>query len=177
MKKISSAIVVMLLTIVGISAAQAEPVKMEIVLHASTTLKRAQEALERGRIDEAVRYFERALRRGVSSRERLSLHNNLCIAYFYREQFDLAKKQCDRAISVSPGSWRAYNNRGNIHVETGAYAKAIGDYEMALSLSSEPRLVEGNLDLALRREEEAGDINRIRDKSEPKEKETPQKVE
>jgi tetratricopeptide (TPR) repeat protein len=119
-----------------------------IRLHTSDQLKQGIRALRQGDIERAITSLERFLKQPASTSNRVAAHNNLCIAYQYAGDLDAAVKQCDVAIKLNPKYWRAYNNRGNVHLEGGAYEAASADYNLALKINPKAKAVRENLILA-----------------------------
>ena len=81
--------------------------------------------------------------------------NALCVALSVNGILDEALGECNRAISMRSGDWRAYNSRGTVHYLAGRYEQALADYEKALEeqdqRNSSREIVEHNIALAKER--------------------------
>ncbi len=97
---------------------------------------------ERGMLDEAIRYYERAVRLSPNS---ALIWNNLGKALADKGQLERAVEHYRRAIAINPQFAKAHNNLGNALERLGAAADAAAHYERALELK--PDAVEIRLNL------------------------------
>lgn len=134
------------LLMVSLPAAQANAADV-IRIHSSDLLRQGITALRKGNMERAIVSLEKFLDQPASRSNRVAAHNNLCIAYHFAGDLDNAIEQCDLAIELNPKYWRAYNNRGNVHLTAGAYAEAGSDYETALDINPKARAAKENLEL------------------------------
>ncbi len=136
---------IMLVTAVPIAQAGTSEI---IRLRSSDLLTQGIRALRQGDMERAIVSLERFLKEPASRSNRVAAHNNLCIAYEYVGDLDAAAKQCSIAIELNPKYWRAYNNRGNVHLASGAYDAASADYQLALEINPKAKAAQENLTLA-----------------------------
>lgn len=129
-----------------VSAPAAAQSVTTIWVNASEAAKAGRYSLQRGKIDEAIGYLERGLKETTSNRTRVSALSDLCIAYRLKGDAEAALKACDAALEINPRSWRAYNNRGNVHLDGQDYLSALGDYESALELKPKSKIVKKNIE-------------------------------
>ena len=117
-------------------------------LHPSELMEQGTQALRQGDYERAISSFERFLKEPASKSSRVAAHSNLCIAYEFVGDLEAAVKQCNIAIKINPKHWRAYNNRGNVHLAGGDYEAATVDYQLALEINPKAEAVLENLKLA-----------------------------
>lgn len=86
----------------------------------------AQELLA-GRGREGVELTLRGLKVAQGAREEEAALSNLCAGYIMLEQYDEALKYCELLIARNENSWRGYNNRAVIYINTRQYEKAHRD--------------------------------------------------
>lgn len=115
-----------------------------IYLNAAEDISAGKRALRRNRTDDAIRLFERGLKKDIPGRMRVIGHNDLCIAYRFAGDLEAAKENCDKAIALNAKYWRAYNNRANIYYDQRNYLAAQADYETALRLNPKSKLLRQN---------------------------------
>ena len=135
-----------ILLVTAVPTAQASTSSI-IRIHSSDLLNQGIQALRQGNMERAITSLERYLKEPVSKRNRVVAHNNLCIAYHYSGDFGAAVEQCSIAIKLDPKYWRAYNNRGNVHLAGGSYDAASADYSLALEINPKAKAVQENLEL------------------------------
>lgn len=132
--------------VVAVPTAQAGTTDV-IRLHSSDLLSQGIRALRQGDMERAITSLERFLKEPASRSNRVAARNNLCIAYQYVGDLDAAAEQCSMAIALNPKYWRAYNNRGNVHLASGAYEAASADYQLALEINPKAKAARENLKL------------------------------
>ncbi len=125
----------------------------ELVISGSELIKQGKSALRAGRLDAAIRIYNFALNRHISSRDVQRAHNDLCVAYYFKRDFAVAMDHCNTAIELSPNEWVAYNNRANIYLETDRFELALNDYQKGLALSPQSEVLRTNINIAYRRME------------------------
>ena len=80
-----------------------------------------------GRAEEGVELTLRGLKIAQGAREEEAALSNLCAGYIMLENYQEALKYCELLIARNDESWRAYNNRAVIYINTGQYEKAHRD--------------------------------------------------
>jgi Flp pilus assembly protein TadD len=101
----------------------------------------------RGRIDEALRHYQRSLELKADSPE---AHNSIGIALSDRGQFDGALAAYERAIQLRPSYPEAHYNRGNLLQVAGRFEDAEAEYRAALAARPNYALAHNNLASVLR---------------------------
>ncbi|GHV21006.1 hypothetical protein FACS189494_05750 [Spirochaetia bacterium] len=103
-----------------------------ITENALTALNRGKDRYAEGKLDGAIREFDRAL----------AINNDLSEGYFYRGLAYAGKGDMDKAIAdytvalrINPNLAEALNNRGNAHADSGDPDKAIADYTATLRIN------------------------------------------
>lgn len=122
--------------------------KYELVLQNNSLIKQGRKALKKGRLDKAIQLYETALERNLSEQNLVWANNDLCVAYYLLGDYQVANDYCDEAIKLSPVNWSAHNNRANILMATGDFAKALTTYQHAQSLNPESEVLAQNIILA-----------------------------
>ena len=147
MVKLIPTFIAAIMLVTAVPTAQAGTSEI-IRLHSSDLLTQGIRALRQGDMERAIVSLERFLKEPASRSNRVAAHNNLCIAYEYVGDLEAAVKQCSIAINLNPKYWRAYNNRGNVHLASGAYEAASADYQLALEINPRAKAAQENLTLA-----------------------------
>lgn len=80
-----------------------------------------------GRPEEGVELTLRGFKVAQGAREEEAALSNLCAGYIMLENYPEALKYCELLIARNDESWRAYNNRAVIYINTGEYEKAHRD--------------------------------------------------
>jgi tetratricopeptide (TPR) repeat protein len=80
-----------------------------------------------GRAKEGVELTLRGLKVAQGAREEEAALSNLCAGYIMLENYAEALKYCELLIERNDQSWRAYNNRAVIYINTAEYEKAHRD--------------------------------------------------
>jgi tetratricopeptide (TPR) repeat protein len=80
-----------------------------------------------GRAKEGVELTLRGLKVAQGAREEEAALSNLCAGYIMLENYTEALKYCELLIERNDQSWRAYNNRAVIYINTAEYEKAHRD--------------------------------------------------
>jgi tetratricopeptide (TPR) repeat protein len=86
----------------------------------------AQELLA-GRAKDGIELTLRGLKVAQGAREEEAALSNLCAGYIMLKDFDEALKYCELLIARNEKSWRGYNNRAVIYINTGQYEEAHRD--------------------------------------------------
>ena len=97
---------------------------------------------KKGRIDDAIRQFQEAIR---LKPDYALAHNNLGNALRKKGQIDEAVSQCQEAIRLQPDYALAHNNLGNALTEKGQIDDAINQYREAIRLK--PDLADAHCNL------------------------------
>ena len=69
----------------------------------------------------------------------IQLHNTYfkkCLLKYNQAKYELALKDCDKAIKAHSRWGNTFNNRGLVHLELGNYENAISDFKTAMKLSN-----------------------------------------
>ncbi len=130
-------------------APAAEAYTYELVIKKSVLITKGRAMLYRGELDQAVSLYERALDSNLSVADKHNVNNDLCVAYFFKREFDKALERCDAAIASAPNRWKPYNNRGNVYLEKGDLGRAVADYDKGLKLQPSSEVLAANRTLAL----------------------------
>ena len=127
----------------------AEAYTYELVIRKSALITKGRALLYRGELDQAVSLYERALDSNLSVADKHNVNNDLCVAYFFKRDFEKALERCDAAIASGPNRWKPYNNRGNVYLEKGDLGRAVADYDKGLKLLPSSEVLAANRALAL----------------------------
>lgn len=125
-------------------------------LRPSAGLDRGTELLQTGNVEDAQRHYMQVLSGNPTPRQAARAYNGLCVSNIMTGEWASALEQCNQAIRVDPANWRYYNNRGNIYLEVGDFAKARAEYKRALDLAPQSITVQRNLELTDYRESYTG---------------------
>jgi Tfp pilus assembly protein PilF len=112
--------------------------------------------VERGRLDDAIVHYERALAiigdREIHSQVSAALlHNNLGLAFSRKGSEDQAAAQYRKAIALRDDFADAHTNLATLLLAKGSFAEAIEHYRRAVSLPPEDAASHAHLAIALRR--------------------------
>ena len=98
-------------------------------------LRDGAQALIAGRSEDGVRLTLKGLELAEGRREEEAALSNLCAGYIKLRQYDEAIKYCDMLLQGNDQSWRGYNNRAVIYLETKQYEKADADLKKAEAIN------------------------------------------
>lgn len=70
----------------------------------------------------------------AKSPQKARVHNNLGLAYYERNQIDLAMDSYNTALKLDPDYPEGYCNRGQIYQDQGKYSLALKDFQRALEI-------------------------------------------
>lgn len=90
-------------------------------------LQEGAQQLLAGRARQGVELTLRGLEVAQGGREQEAALSNLCAGYIMLENFEEALKYCELLIARNEDSWRGYNNRAVIYINTKEYEKAHRD--------------------------------------------------
>lgn len=114
----------------------------------------ALRALEAGDVERALDISARVLREarrlpaGRESAQRAYIgHSIACVCHRLERDFENAVEHCDAAVTLEPGDWRGFTNRGALHFDAGNLAAARADFEAAAKLAPKEPAVIANLRL------------------------------
>lgn len=97
--------------------------------------KAGVQAYNQGRLDLALKFYNRALATGVFSREnRAIIHVNRGNVWKDMGQRDRAIQEYTEAIKFNPSLAMAYNNRGGVLMQKGQVNHAVQDFNQAIRL-------------------------------------------
>lgn len=128
-------------------SSQTQPVN-RIWLDRPSELSHVSQLLNNGQREEALEIAEGFARAEMTGPFRYESLNVLCIAQTSNGLIDDALESCNKAITLRPSTWIAYNSRGGAHFAAGDYASAIEDYTHALKLYPKSEIIKFNLALA-----------------------------
>jgi tetratricopeptide (TPR) repeat protein len=111
-------------------------------------------AREPDRLDDAIGYYERAVRRNPGFTE---AHYNLGNAWRRRQRPDRAEAAYRRALELRPDFAAAWLNLGRVHVTRGALDDAAAAYRRAVELDPASWEARNNLGLLLARQGRVGE--------------------
>jgi tetratricopeptide (TPR) repeat protein len=93
------------------------------------------EAAKKGRHDQAIDHYTRAIQSGGLAPERLAyVFKGRGLAYHKRGSYDRAVEDYDNAIRLKPDYAEAFHSRGPAQYNRGFYDRAIADYDMTIRL-------------------------------------------
>jgi tetratricopeptide (TPR) repeat protein len=104
--------------------------------------KIADEALSRGKYEEAIKYYKEILTERPSDAH---ARNNLGIAYIRLTRYDDAFKEFQKAIAIDPNYAKAHYNLGLVYYHKGLLDKEIEEYKKALAIDPEYEMAHVNL--------------------------------
>jgi tetratricopeptide (TPR) repeat protein len=90
-------------------------------------LRDGARALIAGRNETGVQLTLQGLELAQGKREEEAALSNLCAGYIQLEKYREAQKYCDMLLKRNENSWRGYNNRAVIFIQTKQYDKADED--------------------------------------------------
>ena len=110
--------------------------------------------LKLGRFDDAIADFTSALKRKGPLEGKV--HSNIGIAYAQKGNHQEAIKHFNEAISFDPSNYRPFLLLAESLSQTGSPRKALRMYQLALSLSRDPKVIKRIENLVSRLEESTG---------------------
>lgn len=122
----------------------------ELELSGSRYVERGRSALKKGNIKLAIKSYEMGIKGGLGRSDAQDAHNDLCVAYYFLAEYEVALEHCNAAIKMVPNYWVHYNNRANIYLMQGDLERAKKDYRKALRLHPKSDVIEQNMALAQR---------------------------
>lgn len=90
-------------------------------------LKEGADQLLAGHSERGVELTLRGLEVAQGAREHEAALSNLCAGYIMLKNYDEALKYCNLLLARNDRSWRGYNNRAVVYINTGEYDKAHAD--------------------------------------------------
>jgi len=100
---------------------------MTVIGPRNPDLQEGAQQLLAGRARQGVELTLRGLKVAQGGREEEAALSNLCAGYIMLENFEEALKYCELLIARNEDSWRGYNNRAVIYINTKEYEKAHRD--------------------------------------------------
>jgi tetratricopeptide (TPR) repeat protein len=97
------------------------------------------QALLAGNDAEGVRLTHKGLQIAQGRREEEAALSNLCAGYIKLALYDNALKYCDLLLARNEQSWRGYNNRAVIYIQTKQWDKAEKDLKRGEDLNPNAR--------------------------------------
>jgi len=111
----------------GAERMQSETAATTTIGTRNVPLRDGAQALLAGRHEDGVRLTLRGLELAEGKREEEAALSNLCAGYIKMEQYDKAIVYCDMLLARNDNSWRGYNNRAVIFIQTKQWDKAEKD--------------------------------------------------
>lgn len=136
-----------LLILLPVSFGTVQADNIEIILQPSDLIRRGNDHLKAGQIEDARLEYTRALKTNLTNPQQANAYNGLCIADIREELWEQAINHCDKAIELVPHNWRYYNNRGNVYLGLGEYEKAMQEYEEGLRFAPKSTTIRKNMAL------------------------------
>jgi tetratricopeptide (TPR) repeat protein len=93
------------------------------------------QALLAGDTETGVRLTHEGLELAQGSREQEAALSNLCAGYIQLGKYNDALRYCDILLARNDRSWRGYNNRAVIYIQTKQWAKAEHDLKKGEELN------------------------------------------
>lgn len=131
--------------------AAADEAGTTIWLSPSTKVAEGAYLIDRGDTERGMKLTLEALKEDLMLTDRAAALNNLCTAELELKRLHDAIAHCTTAVQIRRSLWQGYNNRGNAYFMLGKYDAAISDYNRALMIRPEMRILEYNLTLAMDR--------------------------
>lgn len=125
-------IIIMILLSIFLSCASTKQIQIDSK-EAEYYNSRGETYFEEGRLDEAIRDFNKALELNPRYAQ---VYNNRGVAHGRKGELDLAIFDLNKALELNPGYAEAYSNRGVAHSRKGQWDLAIADLNKALELDS-----------------------------------------
>ncbi len=97
------------------------------------------QALKSGDSEKGVRLTHIGLEVAMGRREEEAALSNLCAGYIKLRNYAEALKYCDRLLLQNDKSWRGYNNRAVVYIQTKQWEKAEQDLIKGEELNSGAR--------------------------------------
>jgi len=113
--------------------------------HENPNLKRATSAMMAGELENASKFFRRAVKSNLGAERLIPALNNYCAVEYALENLENAERVCSQAIAEDRRYWRAYVNRGNVRTSLGNLDGARADYEKAVKLKPNSRIAQDAL--------------------------------
>src|SRR5688572_16827798 len=93
-------------------------------------------ALEAGNYDQAIQEATAEIDRGGLRRtNQAGLHQIRAAAYLFKQDYDLALNDLNRAVELYPSSDTAYSNIGIVYLATDRYKQAIEQFDQAIEIN------------------------------------------
>lgn len=102
-------------------------------------LKKGAESLLAGNYEEGVRLTHLGLTQAIGTREEEVALSNLCAGYMRLGKYTTALQYCNVLLTRNDRSWRAYNNRAVIYMQTKQWDKAAADLAKGEALNANAR--------------------------------------
>lgn len=108
-------------------------------------LTKATSALMAGDLEQASKYYKRAVKMNLSAERLAPALGNLCDVEFKLSNLESAEKYCSRAIGEDRRNWRAYVNRGHVRLSQDNREAAYADYQTAAKIRPEEVIIKNAL--------------------------------
>lgn len=109
------------------SSRQAEASNKTVIGVRNVPLQEGADALLSGDFEEGVRLTHLGLEQALGKREEEVALSNLCAGYLRLGKYTTALQFCEVLLARNDSSWRGYNNRALIYIQTEQWDKAEAD--------------------------------------------------
>lgn len=107
----------------------AEPLVMQSMDH----FVHGSDEIATGEYEKAILKSLAAVKRGGSTKSRITAATNLCIGYTLTKQYDKAATFCDRAVAFNQYEWITLNNRAVLNCVTRNYQASVDDLQKVIA--------------------------------------------
>lgn len=112
-------------------------------MEAEPNIAKAEKSILSGNLEEASKYYNRAIRSGIDTDRLVSVLNNLCIVEYALGKAEQAIEACTGAIEKKTRFWQAYVNRANARLALGDVEGAKADYKQASKYGAHNQAAQG----------------------------------
>jgi len=99
---------------------------------ANEQLGRGAQAMDRRDMEEAIKYFTRAIEIDPNFAE---AYNQRAIAYYLLDQWEKSKSDCQKTVDLMPCHFGAWAGLGHCHAHEGRLDEALRCYQQALAIN------------------------------------------
>jgi tetratricopeptide (TPR) repeat protein len=110
-----------------------EPSQFNKVQNAQTLFERAERFRKQGRLKDAVRFYEEALKLDSDHVDAL---NNLGVVYLLDKNYSAAQRRFEAITRIKPGDADSYYNLACLHAIQGEQRQSLAYLKKAISLNS-----------------------------------------
>lgn len=137
--------------LVSVLAAPALGQTLQMRFQSNENIKNGLKAFNKGNLDKAIYYYDRALRRSkLTPSDRIAAYNGLCASFMYKGEYDQAISNCEHSLAIKANNWETLNNLGISYLGLKEYQTAINYLEEGLELNGDSEILKANLNLVER---------------------------